>query len=532
MALKSGNDLESLKAQLRSTQRLINSKQELRESSIRDNRSISPLIVSCCVMLAYSTKDTTLSQKVREIAESFAKNPNPRTLEKLKELIQKSLEQGRIDRFVNDSSKQRAFEKQIRELNEKYSIGLSDYKITELCMKYSNQKDYIQYIEELCERYINNSVYVNSNDDELSKHNRELQKIARQIEKITGRSIKAVMAQDEKTNGNIDEAPAVNEFESKVEMALGSNEAWLSVADIVKENPNEFLHNPALLSETVEKVSGLQETSPLFRQLLDHIETVLRYKAYGSVDTIDDLNELAKIMLDADFGRYAGAYDKNSAASLFLKSICEVGVIEKYEGIYNSFMNTHPGLSQSEIVKAITPKKLIEMYNQRVEKLILDALPDPDTYQWENIQKASFRMPASQIAAIYIRYRDNGVFERKPDEVKADVQRMFVHLIESHHMRRVDDLEENNRRYVAICHEYFHEEPYNPQLYENVGDIDDEYAALRVEAADLVKGQRLRYYQQNKLNQVLGAMKLSKLNKLAKKDVLTEEEKETIRSMW
>ena len=85
---------------------------------------------------------------------------------------------------------------------------------------------------------------------------------------------------------------------------------------------------------------------------------------------------------------------------------------------------------------------------------------------------------------------------------------------------------------VAICKDYFHEEPKFELYYIKSEDVKEGYGEARVKTAETIAAAKRRYYGMGKLRQVLGTLNFSRLKELGMRDTLTTDELERVKSMF
>ena len=97
---------------------------------------------------------------------------------------------------------------------------------------------------------------------------------------------------------------------------------------------------------------------------------------------------------------------------------------------------------------------------------------------------------------------------------------------------KVAYLTQRERDLVAICQDYFHEQPLFTLYYIKESQVKKGYGTERVESTKAITEARRRYYGMSKLQQVIAKLDFKKLTELSQKETLTEEELSRVGTMF
>ncbi len=93
-------------------------------------------------------------------------------------------------------------------------------------------------------------------------------------------------------------------------------------------------------------------------------------------------------------------------------------------------------------------------------------------------------------------------------------------------------LAKRERELVAVCRDFFHEQPLFPLNYIKQSEVEEGYASKRVEATNAVSEAKRRYYGMGKLKQVISLLKFGKLKYLGEEETLTDDELTSVNGMF
>ena len=223
------------------------------------------------------------------------------------------------------------------------------------------------------------------------------------------------------------------------------------------------------------------------------------------------------------------------------------------------------GTSGEDIATVDDIKKVV---NRQVRKAYVDErkydnyINEHNEVRFDNIDSFYYSlkyMDAEEIASLYTTIsldRERQLIYARSDEeyemianarkkYGTALQRMFAEAIRrrltntTYSIEEINDETKTEERMkkaetdlVAICKDYFHEEPRFDLHYIKVGDVKEGYGEARVQTAETIAAAKRRYYGMGKLQQVLGTLNFRKLKALGMRDTLTSEELERVKSMF
>ncbi len=93
-------------------------------------------------------------------------------------------------------------------------------------------------------------------------------------------------------------------------------------------------------------------------------------------------------------------------------------------------------------------------------------------------------------------------------------------------------LTQREKDLVAICRDYFHEQPFFTLYYIKESQVKEGYGTERVESTKAIQEAKRRYYGMNKLQQVISKLDFNKLTELSQKETLTSDELSRVNTMF
>lgn len=212
-----------------------------------------------------------------------------------------------------------------------------------------------------------------------------------------------------------------------------------------------------------------------------------------------------------------------------------------------------------DIIRVVNRKVREEYIKERRYMLFINEYNevrfDNISHFYEALKYMNIEEIASLYSAIIIDRESQSIYARSDEEYEriaqarekcnASLQRMFAEAIRrrltntTYSIEEINDETKTEERMkkvetdlVAICKDYFHEEPRFDLHYIKVGDVKEGYGEARVQTAETIAAAKRRYYGMGKLQQVLGTLNFRKLKALGMRDTLTSEELERVKSMF
>jgi len=312
--------------------------------------------------------------------------------------------------------------------------------------------------------------------------------------------------------------------------------------------------------------------------------------SYYAVREIMEMGTLAVSVVFKDL-MTAYAYNTTHMAR-FMEQFEPHKALERYQKAYDRYMNYYNRLNAKERSQVDTAAAKNERYfeffhlygktgrdiatvddikrvvNAQIKEKYVDTPIISDNFDNYNDFKPSFPanfryslqyMSVTEIASLYkaVMYKRDNYYisgdlseeERARiykirEEKGAKIQELFADAIRNRltnirvpgdlkdEQAKAEYLNKRERDLIAICRDYFHEEPKFAVSQKNLTSVKEGYGEQRVETAEALAAAERRYFGMNKLEQVLAGMNFRRLREYGKKDTLTPEEMARVKKMF
>ena len=192
-----------------------------------------------------------------------------------------------------------------------------------------------------------------------------------------------------------------------------------------------------------------------------------------------------------------------------------------------------------DIIKVVNKMVRSEYVNKRLYSYYCN---DTNEVRYEIIDKFFHSLKYMSITDIAILYKE---IKNRNNNNDASLQKLFALAIRdrlnniSYTPVELNDVAKRQEIHkkeeidlVAICKDYFQEEPRFELSQIKSGDVKKGYGEARVKTSEAIDEAELRYFGMGKLQQVFGILDFRKLRKLGKKDILTPEELAEVNRMF
>lgn len=310
---------------------------------------------------------------------------------------------------------------------------------------------------------------------------------------------------------------------------------------------------------------------------------------------LDDIVKIGELVYEALAADLLNGRSQNATKSARLLRIFETDrLLERYQEAYNDYLSYYNGLDDktradldelyrshrydmykvkfnihgdsAQIVATVEDVKRVA--NSLVKSTLIDSpdylsiLFDDETQSFNGAHRIAYAtkfMTVEEIARLYkeIENQQVGIMDSFESEKTEDfssakeglkkfqesLQANFANAIRyrmTNSILKPNATEEEREEFrvkrdmdlVAICREYFHEEPFFSVKYTEKKEVGDKRAARRLETGEAIERAQIRFYGMNKMQQALSRMNLAKLNQLGQKDILTDDEIRLVNKMF
>ena len=246
--------------------------------------------------------------------------------------------------------------------------------------------------------------------------------------------------------------------------------------------------------------------------------------------------------------RYMKYYNKlNANERQIVDRIASADQYREYRYKFGITDITGVGIATVDQIKTYVNNKIKNTY---IEKHEYDRyITEHDEVRYDNIEGfyGSLRyMSKEDISSLYLNIREKrkqlayGLDESAFTKQNAAIQKLFAEAIKqrlintanskalSGEERKIKD----EKDLAAICNDYFHEKPIFDLNHIKLEEVEYGYGEARAKTSEAINAATRRYYGLNLVAKALASLDYSKLEMLAKKDVITPQEMEEVNRMF
>ena len=277
---------------------------------------------------------------------------------------------------------------------------------------------------------------------------------------------------------------------------------------------------------------------------------------YSRLDSSTNIAELVSLFRPHDAleryeyarARYMKYYNKlNANERQIVDGIASADQYSEYRYKFGITDITGVGIATVDQIKTYVNNKIKNTY---IEKHEYDRyITEHDEVRYDNIEGfyGSLRyMSKEDISSLYLNIREKrkqlayGLDESAFTKQNAAIQKLFAEAIKqrlintanskalSGEERKIKD----EKDLAAICNDYFHEKPIFDLNHIKLEEVEDGYGEARAKSSEAINAATRRYYGLNLVAKALASLDYSKLEMLAKKDVITPQEMEEVNRMF
>ena len=449
-------------------------------------------------------------RSLRIAVDEVVNDKNYNKIRKIEKILEKQLEE-----FASiDYSKVRDYLKNVPN-SEKY-------KQSEL----RNPRNIINNLNQIKEIHANLTRLRKEKQEEQTKNNTTTDKTSYVSTTQTTSSPSTTRYKEESSSKN---KPIKNEiYRNDKSLYITSNQAE-EIANTYNFNNKYGFFNKKNLKSIIE---------------ISSVEKVLssgKDKYVDLYNTVECMSRLYYLAVEEATYLYYNSENYSEIAK-FKNEFGSLDFVERYTRLYNQLNNYISRLPEEERKDALrslelngkynngkilmTPEEFRNSVNKKIsEKVVSDMFNFEDQDQLKNATKY---MDAQEIANLYEKIE-------KRDGVRTEkVQEAYATVIASR-MNPLDMEDENyrnklNERLIAICREYFSEEP----IFIDASSVNTNKTEAKkmVESYENIISKKKEYFRMSKFEQMLAFMDFKKLKKLSNKDKLTEEEITVVKGMF
>ena len=416
----------------------------------------------------------------------------------------------------NDREKLEAYQDSLNKIKHVLYTILEDEKYTE--DKFSNIVKTLEKVEEELEKEITALKQKVENRSDYAEYKQS---------EVASKSVSTPFVSSEGIyHDERDElVQTISEFKNRNDMQF--------IVNLVVENSEKIINSPREYDMIAKEIDSSSINLEVMKDIL-----IARKKSVD-IRNADELkayadNILKSMLVCSDMYKVSSVtdvYEKNLPIKRFYRSLLSSEtldtLLEKYTKEYEKFRKENPNQNISGI---ISPEGLKRMYNTEAEKYVNNNWPQLDHSTFVN----AFRlMNVKDISDMYERIYDEKRIHGQ-DSI-SDLQEEFARIIETRMKPISDNLPDEKKeeiyriRMSAIINDFFAQTSFKEEYKI---DIEEGYASKRIESVETIKEAERRYYKRSKVEQVLGRMNLSKLNRLKKQEYMHEDEMEEVKGMF